>query len=191
MKFSEFIKALFSSPLKLIAKIVMYFAKIFVYCLYWLIVGIGVELIQNDIAYNIAIIIGTYGFFIAWTYVERIKNSDAETDYTEKLGNRGFSYSYEARDVIKCFKWSLLLETFVFYLILTLFLPIITQLDQIANMITVSAFSAYILQPLCNVAIWICVRKTWHKRYRRWARRKKTQEFVDTSYPADNDERMD
>ena len=50
MKFSEFIKALFSSPLKLIAKIVMYFAKIFVYCLYWLIVGIGVELIQNDIA---------------------------------------------------------------------------------------------------------------------------------------------
>ena len=191
MKFSEFIKGLFASPLKVISKIVMYFAKIFVYCLYWLVLGLAVEFIQNDLVYTLAIIIGTYGFFSVWTYFERLKNSDAETDYTEKLGDRGFSVSYEFHDVLKCFKWNLLLETVVFWFVLTLFMPIITSLDQTTYLINISAFAAYILQPIGNVIIWLCVRKTWHKSYRRWARRKKTQEFVDTGYPADNEERMD
>ena len=187
MKFSEFIKHLFSSPLKIIAKVVLYFAKIFMYCIYWLVVGLAVEFIQNSLLYDIAIIVGAYGFFTVWTYFERLKNSDAETDYTEKLDKKAFSFSYEIKDVLHNFKWNILLETFVFYIVLTLFMPIIVQLDQTFNIMTISAFAAYILQPVFNVIIWVAVRKKWHGRYRRWARHKKTQSFVDDSAPDDND----
>ena len=191
MKLTEFIKGLFASPLKVIAKIAMLLAKIWLYFMYWLIVGLAVEFIQNDLVYTIAVIVGAYGFFSVWTYIERLKNSDAETDYTEKLGDRGFSLTYEIRDVLRVFKWNILLETFVFYIVFTLFMPIITQLDQTANLITISAFAAYIIQPIGNVLIWCLVRKRWHKNYRRWARRKKRQEFVDTRYPNESEERTD
>lgn len=187
MKLKDFLKQLFSSPLKVIAKIVMYFLKIFVYFLYWLVVGVAVEFIQNDFVYTFAIIIGAYGFFTVWTYFERFKNSDAETDYTEKLGDRGFSFSYELHDILRCFKWNLVLETLVFYIILTLFMPIISGLDQTAHLITIFGIAAYVLQPIFNVLIWVVVRKKWHGNYRRWARRKKTQEFIDTSFPEDTE----
>ena len=65
----------------------------------------------------------------------------------------------------------------------------IIQIEQYKNVITISAFAAYILAPILNVLIWVIVRKNWHKKYRRWARHKKKQEYVDDSYD-DMDERM-
>ena len=191
MELKTFIKQLISSPLKLIGKIFLYFAKVYLFYLSILGASVVLGFIKNAVAKDIAFVIYSYSFFALWTYLQRYKNSDAETDYTELIGERRFDLFYEIRDVIKRFKWNLALETLVFYIVITLFMPSVISADQNAYVYTVGAVASYVLQPLFNVLIWVFVRKKWYTKYRRWARRKKKQEFVDTSTLNNTEERID
>lgn len=183
MKFLDFLKRAFSSPLKIVAKIVRYFAKFFMFGLFSTCVGLFAAMFNDQLILDLSLVVSAYGFFGAWTYLERLYNSDEETDYTEVLGKRGFSFSYEFKDVLRKFKWNILLETFVFYIVISCFLPTISTLIQYQGILIISTTASYFAVPVLNVIIWVAVRKHWHKKYRRWARHKQTQEFVDNSYP--------
>ena len=182
MKFREFIRRLFASPLKVVLKILLYVIKIYAFALFQIGFGIVAGIIGNPFLSDLILILSAYGFFFVWTYMQRSLNSDAETDYTEKLGKRGFSLSDEIKMILNEFNWNLVLETAVFYIVLTAFMPMILAMSQFESTIAVASAAAYVLQPILNVLIWAAVRKHWHKKYRRWARHKKKQEFVDNSY---------
>lgn len=189
MKFTDFIKKILSSPLKILFKILRYFVKLFMFALFETVVALlFVTLINNQLILDISAVISAYLFFGIWTYSERSMDSDAETDYTEVLGDRYFSFSYEIKDVIKRFRWNILLETLVFYIVFALFLPMATELIHYAAILIPATAFSFVAVPLLNVLIWVAVRKHWHKKYRRWARHKKTQEFVDDSYDDVNTE---
>lgn len=182
MKFTDFIKRILSSPLKIVFKIVRYFVKIFMFALFeTAVVLFFVTLIKNQLIIDISTVLSAYIFFGGWTYFERSIDSDAETDYTEVLGNRYFSFSYEIKDVMKRFKWNILLETFVFYIVFALSLPTVAELIHYSAVLIPATTFSYVAVPLLNVLIWVAVRKHWYKKYRRWARHKKTQEYVDNS----------
>ena len=188
MRFTDFIKKILSSPLKIFFKIVRYLAKIFMFGLFETIVALFVMALNNQLILDVSTVLSAYLFFGIWTYTERIMDSDAETDYTEVLGNRGFSLSYEIKDILKCFKWNVLLETVGFYIVFALCLPSLATLIYYTGILITATALTYIAVPILNILIWVAVRKHWHKKYRRWARHKKTQEFVDDSYDDINDE---
>ena len=182
MKFKQFIARILSSPIKVIAKIVLYFTKFLVFCLFEICIGLFVGMANNTLFIDLAYVFSAFAFFGIWTYSERKMNSDEETDYTEILKNRNFSFSYEFKDVLHRFKWNLILETAVFYIVFTCFIPMTLDMIQHKAISIPAIIVAYLSVPILNVLIWVRVRKDWHKKYRRWSRHKQTQEFVDTSY---------